>query len=214
MSDSVKRGYSSDLRTAQARETRRTIVSTASRLFVERGYGATTVDVIAEGAGVSRKTVFSAVGGKVDLLKLALEWAVAGDDEPVALADRDAMREVLDQIDASALLGAWAAVTTSIDARCARLFAALEIAAGTDAEARRLADRFERQRTDGARRIVERLTSLGALNPALKRGEAVDLAWLSTDPVLYDRLVRVRKWSRNRFEKWLADTLRRQLLDG
>jgi AcrR family transcriptional regulator len=214
MTDPVKRGYSSELRAAQARETRRKIVSTASRLFVETGYGATTIEAIADTAGVSRKTVFSSVGGKVDLLRLAVEWAVAGDDAPVALVDRDTMRRVLGETDAAALLRGWVAVTASIDARSARLFQALEIAAGADAEARALADRFEHQRLQGARLIVDRLTSLNALNPGLKRREAVDLAWLSTDPVLYDRLVCVRRWSANRFEKWLADSLCRQLLGG
>lgn len=212
MSTSVKRGYSSTLRTAQARQTRRKIVSTAERLFVENGYGTTTIDAIAEAAGVSRKTVFSAVGGKVDLLKVAIEWAVAGDDAPVAVVDRDAMRNVLAETDANALLRSWASVTTMIDARSARLFQALEIAAGTDVEARALADRFERQRLAGARQIVTRLTSLNALDTGLKRGEAVDLAWLFTDPVLYDRLVRVRRWPVSRFEKWMADSLCRQLL--
>src|SRR5215510_13295482 len=84
----VKRAYSSRLRAAQARQTRRSIVSAAARLFVEDGFGTTTIDAVADAAGVSRKTVFTAVGGKVALLKLALDWAVAGDDEPIPLADR------------------------------------------------------------------------------------------------------------------------------
>src|SRR4051812_11217164 len=82
MSTPVKRPYSSTLRAAQARATRRAIVDAAARLFIELGYGATTVDAIAEAAGVSRKTVFTSVGGKADALKLAIDWAVTGDDEP------------------------------------------------------------------------------------------------------------------------------------
>ena len=54
MPGSVKRDYRSELRTAQARQTRRSIVSEAARLFVEDGYGATTIDAVAEAAGVSR----------------------------------------------------------------------------------------------------------------------------------------------------------------
>src|SRR5689334_22312267 len=65
----VKRAYSSDLRADQARRTRRQIVDAASALFTEHGFSATTVDAIAAEAGVSRKTVFTAVGGKVQLLK-------------------------------------------------------------------------------------------------------------------------------------------------
>ncbi len=214
MSDSVKRRYSSQLRAAQAGQTRRRIVETAQRLFVEAGYAATTIDAVAADAGVSRKTVFSSVGGKVELLRVAMEWAVAGDDAPVALVDRDEMRALLAETDAATLLRRWAGVITAIDARTARLLAALEIAAGTDAEARMLADRFEGQRLDGARRIVDRLAQLKALNRAVNRAEATDIAWLATDPLLYDRIVRVRGWSPKRFETWLAESLCRQLQHG
>ncbi|MGE2722556.1 TetR/AcrR family transcriptional regulator [Mycolicibacterium celeriflavum] len=214
MTGSVKRRYSSQLRAAQASETRRRIVATAERLFVEEGYAATTIDAVAAAAGVSRKTVFTSVGGKVDLLRIAMEWAVAGDDAPVALVDRREVRELLAENDAATLLRRWAAVITAIDARTAGLFTALEVAAGTDAEAGELAGGFEQQRLDGARRIVGRLAALKALNRALKRAEATDVAWLSTDPVLYDRLVRRRGWSSRRFETWLAESLCRQLLHG
>ena len=82
-----KRPYRSSLREEQARTTRRAIVEAGTALFVERGFAGTTVDAIAERAGVSRKTVFTSVGGKVGLLKLAIDWALVGDDEPVALDD-------------------------------------------------------------------------------------------------------------------------------
>src|SRR5215217_7263002 len=104
MSDGVKRGYRSELRTAQALATRRAIVAAASRLFVEVGYGATTIDEVASATGVSRKTVFTAVGGKLELLKLALDWAVAGDDQSAALADRAAVRRWMDHPDPRGVL--------------------------------------------------------------------------------------------------------------
>jgi hypothetical protein len=62
--------------------------------------------------------------------------------------------------------------------------------------------------------IVKRLASLDALTAALTRAEAVDLAWLATDPALFDRLVRVRGWSTRRFADWLGQNLCRQLLGG
>src|SRR3954468_11878477 len=129
MSHAVKRDYRSELRAAQARETRRSIVVAATRLFAEEGYGATTIDAVAESAGVSRKTVFTAVGGKGDLLKTALDWAVAGDDRPVPVADRPEMRELLAMDDPVALLTTWARVMVAIDVRVAGLFRVLEVAA-------------------------------------------------------------------------------------
>lgn len=212
MAAAVKREYRSELRAAQARETRRAVVAAASELFVERGYGATTVDAIAAAAGVSRKTVFLTVGGKVELLKTALNWAVAGDDEPQELADRAEIRRVLDQDDPGALIAAWARVLADIDKRVGPLMRALHAAAGTDEEARALIEQFDGQRLAGARAVVRRLAELAVLRAAPNRDEAVDIAWLATDPVLYDRLVRVRGWSMRRFEKWLATTLQTQLI--
>ena len=200
------------MRAAQAQETRRSIVETASRLFVAHGYGATTVDTIADAAGVSRKTVFTAVGGKLELLKVALDWAVAGDDRPIALQDRDAIRSLLGLDDPRTLLEAWARVLVEIDTRVAPLFQALEVAAGMDSSARELVEQSRQQRLDGARRVVKRLAELDALNADLRADEAADVAWLVGDPALYDRLVRERGWSTRRFEEWLARTLVGQLL--
>jgi AcrR family transcriptional regulator len=212
MPASVKRDYRSELRTAQAQQTRRSIVAAASRLFVEHGYGATTIDAVADAAGVSRKTVFTAVGGKVELLKVALDWAVAGDDRPVALAERAELRQLLEQPDPAVLVTGWARVLAEIDARVAPLFQALEVAAGIDSEARELLDQSQHQRLDAARLIVDRLQALDALTNDLTESEAVDLAWLATDGALFDRLVRVRGWSTDRFAEWLANTLLAQLV--
>jgi AcrR family transcriptional regulator len=212
MSEHVKRDYRSGLRTAQAEQTRRSIVSAAARLFVDDGYGATTIDAVAESAGVSRKTVFTAVGGKVDLLKTALDWAVAGDDQPVTVADRPEVRELLAMDDPVALLTAWARVMVAIDVRVAGLFRVLEIAADGDAAAHLLLDEYRRQRLVGARAVVKRLGGLRALTEGMSRIEAADVSWLATDPVLYERLVRIRGWSVGKFELWLAGTLTDQLL--
>ena len=212
MSELVKRDYRSGLRAAQAADTRRLIVSAAARLFVQDGYGATTIEAIAEAAGVSRKTVFTAVGGKVDLLKTALDWAVAGDDAPVAVANRPALRELLALDDPVALMTAWASVMVAIDVRVAGLFVALEVAADGDDAASGLLDESRRQRLAGARTVIKRLAALGALTDAVARADAVDLAWLATDPVLFDRLVRIRGWSVGKFESWLARSLTSQLL--
>jgi AcrR family transcriptional regulator len=210
----VKRDYRSQLRAAQAQETRRSIVAAATRLFVEDGYGATTIDAVAEAAGVSRKTVFTAVGGKLDLLKLALDWAVAGDDRPIALADRKPIQLLLEQDDAAVLIRGWTRIQVEIDSRVAPLFQALEVAAGMDREARALLEQSQRQRLDGARTLIKRLTALHGLKSGLTRDEAVDVAWLATDPALFDRLVRVRGWSRGRFAEWLAQSLLAQLVNA
>src|SRR5919107_608151 len=106
----ARRPYQSRLREEQARSTRRAIVTAAGDLFVELGWSRTTIDAVADRAGVSRKTVFTSVGGKAALLKLAFDWALAGDDEPVAIADRPDVRRMMAGDDPAALLSAWVAM--------------------------------------------------------------------------------------------------------
>jgi AcrR family transcriptional regulator len=212
MPDVVKRDYHSELRAAQALQTRRSIVAAATRLFVADGYGATTIDAVAEAAGVSRKTVFTAVGGKLDLLKLALDWAVAGDDRSVALSDRAAVRQWMDHRDPRAVLTGFAGMLAEIGARVGPLYGALEVAAGMDSAARALVADSQRRRLDDARKVVRRLRELQALTTHITHREAVDLVWLAMDPALFDRLVRVRGWTLDRFHEWLADSLHRQLV--
>ena len=79
-----RRPYRSALREEQARVTRRAVVEAARDLFVEVGWSRTTIDAVAEQAGVSRRTVFTAVGGKAALLKLPHVLAVAADDDAEA----------------------------------------------------------------------------------------------------------------------------------
>ncbi len=213
MSEAVKRGYRSALRTAQARETRQAIVSAAARLFEETGYGATTIDAVAQAAGVSRKTVFTAVGGKVALLQTALEWAVAGDDKPVALAEREPLRTLLGGRDSGALIEGWARMLVEVDGRVAPLYRALESAAEADDEARALLEQVRSQRLDGAQRIIEALAGMGALGTRVTQSEAVDLAWLAADPLLFDRLAGQRGWTADRVGRWLSASLGVWLLE-
>jgi AcrR family transcriptional regulator len=211
MSAGVKRVYSSELRAAQARATRRVIVNAAARLFVQQGFGQTTVDAIAGEAGVSRKTVFAAVGGKVELLKLALDWAIAGDDEPIAVEDRAEVGRLKQERDPDALLRGYAHMVTTMGSHVAGLSMALIVAAGIDSEARKLWETWQSQRHYGARAVVRALAALGGLRDGVEPAEAADLLWVHNDPALYHRLVIERRWAKKRFEDWLYQTLRQQL---
>jgi AcrR family transcriptional regulator len=207
MTAPVKKPYTSTLRAAQARATRRTIVGAAARLFTERGYGATTVDAIAEAAGVSRKTVFTSVGGKTEALKLALDWAIAGDDEPVPMLERPHIKAAMQEPNARRMLASYARHVRQTSARTAPLHQVVQAAAGLDADIRALADDGRAQRIRGMRAIAQVLADRGALKPDLTPSEAADTLWLLNDPGVYHRLVIEQKWSPDRYERWLADAL-------
>lgn len=207
MSEPVKKPYNSTLRAAQARATRRAIVDAAARLFIEHGYGATTVDAIAEAAGVSRKTVFTSVGGKIEALKLAIDWAVVGDDEPVPLLARPRIQAVQNELDARLILADYARNIREVSARIAPLNAVVQAAAGLDAEIRALAEEGRAQRLRGTRFLAQLLADRDALKPGLTAAEAADILWLFNDPGVYLRLVTERHWSGDRYQNWLTDAV-------
>lgn len=199
-----RRPYRSSLRDEQARTTRRAIVTAGSALFVERGFAGTTVDAIAARAGVSRKTVFTSVGGKVGLLKLAIDWALVGDDEPVALDARPEVRELMAETDPQRAVVAWAHLVTGIAARLALLHPVLVAAADADEQAAELHRVSERNRLGGARNFVEQLHSLGALRSDLSVERAAAMASLLMDPLGYRRLVLGDGWTDGEYADWVA----------
>ncbi|MDT7554326.1 MAG: hypothetical protein QOI16_2862, partial [Pseudonocardiales bacterium] len=83
-----RRTYHSPVRAESARRTRQMIVAAARALFLERGYTAASLRDVAEMAGVARPTVAAAFGSKPALLRQILDEALAGDDEPVPVAER------------------------------------------------------------------------------------------------------------------------------
>ncbi|WP_426502079.1 TetR/AcrR family transcriptional regulator [Dactylosporangium sp. McL0621] len=212
MIDPGKRPYHSDLRATQARRTRAQIVAAAAELFVANGYAATTVEAIAAAAGVSRKTVFTSVGSKAALIRLAYDQATAGDDEPVPLRRRPAIQALEAEPDPARMLAGFADLLTGIHGRIARLHAALTVAAGSDAEARTQCEELERQRAAAMRRPATLISRRGALRRGLTIATAADILWLHSDPVLYHQLVHKRQWTPAQFRDWLTLALQRQLL--
>ena len=206
------RSYSSTLRADQARRTRRRIVDAAAELFAEHGYAGTTIDAIATAAGVSRKTVFDSVGGKAQLMKLAYDFAIVGDDEPVALAERPEIRALLAEPDYGKRLAMYASLVVRIDRRLSSAWRAFEGAATSDPEAAKFYVAMVQQRRQAMREAAQMFADAGALRPDLDIEVAADLMWFYNDPSLYDKLVRQRGWSVDRFQAWLAEALQVQLL--
>jgi TetR/AcrR family transcriptional regulator, regulator of autoinduction and epiphytic fitness len=90
----VKRRYESAHRQQQARQTRRAILDAAAVLFVDPGYAATPLTAIAAKAGVAIQTVYKVFGSKQALLSTLVDITIAGDDEPVALPDRQFVADI------------------------------------------------------------------------------------------------------------------------
>ena len=211
MKTKVKRAYSSELRQSQARATRRAVVAAAAELFVRNGYVATSIDEIAEEAGVGRATVFT-VGGKAELLKLSQDFAIGGDDEDVRLVDRPKSREVRASRDARTYFRRYAALASEIQPRVAPIHEVIRAAAHADPDVAVLWTNVNAARRRGADTIVADIAALARIRKGLDRTRAADLVWLLTDPVQYHLLVHASGWSVKQYEDWLAGALESELL--
>lgn len=184
----------------------------ASRLFVERGYGATTIDAISEVADVPQATVYRLFSSKPGILKSLLDVSIAGDDEDVPIAARPHVRSLLDAPDPTAQLAGFVAVAVDVNRRVAPIHRVLLSAADTDPEAAALLDGLTEQRQRGQRMIARALARAGALRPGLRERDAADVIHALLSPELYRLLVVDRRWKLDRYERWLATTLTGQLL--
>lgn len=212
MSTTVKRPYRSTLREANAEATRRAIVQAAARLFVDAGYVATSIESIAEAAGVSRATVFTSVGGKPVLLKRAYDVALVGDDVAVPLAMRERWLAIRAEPDVVRYLDRYAELVTEINGRLAGIYEAVRGAASADPEVRDVFEKIQAERRIGAAHVIDDVLVKGRLRSGLGREVAADLMWVLNDAGLYHLLVHRRGWKPKRFRAWLSATMRDQLL--
>jgi AcrR family transcriptional regulator len=207
-----ERRYTSPLRAQQAAATRRAVIAAAHDLFAARGYGATTIDDIAHRAGVSKPTVFTAVGSKAALLSAVRDVAMAGDDLPVAVAERPSAQQVMDEPDVGRAVELLAALMTGIGDRYAKINEVIRDAVGTgEAALRELWKTSESQRLAGARHWTRALADKAPLRA--DEQTTVDLLWLLMAPDHYHRLVHVRGWTTERYRDWLATGLTALLAD-
>jgi AcrR family transcriptional regulator len=197
---------------ARTRLARRAVVDAARTLFLERGYGATTIEAISELSDVPPATVYRLFGSKRGILKALLDVSIVGDDEAVAMADRPPVRSLLADPEPTNQLAGFVGVAAQINSRTAAIYRILVSAAASDADAAALLRELTRQRQAGQGRIARSLSRARALKPQLRERDAGDIIHALLSPELYGLLVVDRGWSTERYEAWLTQTLVDQLV--
>jgi AcrR family transcriptional regulator len=202
MSDGVKRRYDSSRRQEQARENRRRVLGAAHTLFVEKGYGSTTIAEIAGLAGVAVETVYATFRNKPTLLHRAWDVAVGGDDQDVHILERPQMRAVLDEPDLAVRFMQFATVNTAVMARTAQLRLAIQAAAGADAAAAELLAVIDGARFASMGVHARAAAATGQL--AVPEQECREVLFATTDGSLWASLVEGQGWADERYAGWLG----------
>lgn len=208
-----KRGYDSSSRKEAARLTRQSIIDAARQVFLEKGYAATTMPAVAQAAGVALDTVYATVGRKPALFRLLIETAISGTDRAVPAEEREYVRAIREEEDATRKLRIYAAALRTIQERLAPLFRVLQGAAPLDSELAALWRSISERRAKNMRLFAADLAATGRLRTCLSAAKAADIIWSMNSPEFYLLLVEQRGWTPQEFERWLADAWIRLLLE-
>jgi AcrR family transcriptional regulator len=168
---------------------------------------------IAAEAGVAVPTLELGFGTKARLLKAAIDVAIAGDHDPVAVLDRAWVADAQAAAGATEFLAVVARVVRPAMTRSAGLVQAAFQAAATDETLTDLARQLAEQRAATVGWIVDGLRRRAPLRAGVSRRRAVDQLWLLMDPAVYDSATRHRGWTAATYEKWFVDAASRLLLD-
>lgn len=188
----------------ERRVTRTRVVEAARRLFLSRGYLATTMADVAREAGVALQSVYKAGQSKSDLLHLVTDVAVAGDDQEVMLIDRPQYKAIAGEPDPVHQVEMVAALIAATMERLAPIWVAYREAAAVDpkAAANLVAAHRRRHVTFGdmVRMLPEK---------RLRRSfeESTDAAWAVGSIDVFLLLRSMLGWDAAQYADWLRRTL-------
>ena len=201
-------------RETRARQTRRRIIETSLRLFLENGYTNTTVQAISQAAGVAPATIYQAFGTKHAMLAAALDIAIAGDDMPLEVLERDWVNDARHEKNRRRQLRLIVEGASQIAACTAPLKEILRDAAATEPAARKLIreDHDRRHRTQEG--LVDLLIEHRQLRAGIDRHRAVDTFFALVNSAMHELLVTQHGWTLSEWQTWNADVIERELFGG
>lgn len=202
MTEPVKRQYDSSRRREQAQQTQRAVIKAAHDLFVEQGYGRTTIADIARAAGVSPETIYAGFKNKATLLHRVWDVTIGGDDRDVVFHERPEIKAIRAEPDLAKRFMMHARMATATARRITPLIQAVRGAAGTEPSAAGMLAEMGRQRSMGMGVMAADAAATGQL--AVSEEECRDVVWAMTDGTLWHALVVEKGWTDERFADWLG----------
>ena len=202
----ARRGYHAPARQARAAEARRLMLARARELFAANGYAATSVEDIAQAAGVGRRTVYDAFGNKRGLLLGLLGELAPGEQTRFQAGLASAAGAPAEQLRLAV------SFVTTLYERAADVLELVHAAGGADPDLAALDAEGERRRLAGQRPMIEDWHRRHVLRPQLTVDKAADILWSLTSPRLFRLFVTERGWDIDSYRGWLHDQLVHALL--
>jgi TetR/AcrR family transcriptional regulator, regulator of autoinduction and epiphytic fitness len=211
LSSPPRRPYDASRRQAEARARQGRVVDAARELFLQRGYGATTIGDIAESADVSVQSVYAAFESKAGILSRVVETAISGGEAAPPVLEQPAGRAILAEPDLAKRLQSIVHLARLSHERAAALIQLVENARASDPALGALASKIDASLHQDASAFVAALPTR-ALRRDITRQEAVDLLYMLVAARNWNALVEHCGWTPEQYERWMGDTIARLLL--
>ena len=203
----VKRSYDGSRRRAQARARRLAVVQAARDLFERDGFRPTTIAAIAAHAGVSAESVYKGFGTKAALAKAVFDLVIAGDDEPVPVAERPAVQAVRDEPDVRRKIAMFVAGLAERQARSAGVQILIRDGRHVDDSLAPVWAKLNDEGLAGMTVLGRHLLQTGQLRDEIDLEEVRDVLWNYLAIDTYERLVLTQGWPLERYSRWLAHAI-------
>lgn len=197
-----------DARQEKGAQTRTRILDAAYTLFCERGYRATTMQDIADRAGVAVQTTYFSFRTKDGLLQAVHDRTVLGEDG----LPPERQPWYAQAIAAPAIDDAVTTLVAGVAGILARVAPMLPVFESVSADpAGAVFRRGEELRRDGFSELITLLARTAPLQPGMSHTHAVDLLLVLLGPPLYRSLVIESGWAEHEWAAWVTATLLRDL---
>ena len=204
------RPYSSAVREEQAARTRARILTAADELFLDKGYARTTVQAVAERAGVARDTVHAVFGSKARLLTALIDQRLVPDGSVANVTEMPASQAVKNETDPHRQLELFAQWITDMSTRLRPVFEILRTASAVEPEMAQVFSEMDRFRLANMHAYARWFAARGPLRVSTKK--AAEIIWTLASPEVGRMLCDELGWTQAQHARWLADTLTRSLL--
>jgi len=204
------RKYSSVVRDEQAARTRQRVLDAAGELFLDQGYARTTMQGIADRAGVARDTVHAVFGGKARVLTALVDQRLVPDGAVANITETAGARAIRDETDPRKQIELFAQWISAISTRLRPVFEILRTASAVEPEMAHVFAEMDRFRMQNMQVYAKWFAARGPLRVTTRK--AGEIIWALASPDVARMLCDELGWSQARHAGWLADTLARTLL--
>jgi AcrR family transcriptional regulator len=203
----VKRSYDASGRRERARARRLAVVLAARELFERDGFRPTTIAAIAARADVSAESVYKGFGTKAAVAKAVFDQVIAGDDEPVPVAERPAMQALRDEPDVRRKIAMFAEGLAQRQARSAKVQILIRDGRHVDDSLAPVWTKLTDEGLAGMTTLGRHLLGTGQLRDGIDLEEVRDVLWNYLAIDSYERLVLTQGWPLERYSRWLAHAI-------